>query len=254
MLKGKIDKRLSRLGIDDGNASAIAEQLKKYAEKVDGVWLSNAKNWDNPELEAIWGAALRKESDRVIIVPGQERPLFMSKPLGKTILQFRSFMFSSTQRMTIAALQGQDHNAIGGALMLTAFGTMSYAFKQWVAGREIADDPLQLVIEGIDRSGALGGIMEFNNTFERLTQQGIRPVLGIDAPAARFASRSTLDSLLGPTFGSLINTMLQVGGAGLDEDEWSESDTRALRRLLPYQNLTYLRRGFDEMEEIVGDL
>ena len=96
--------------------------------------------------------------------------------------------------------------------------------------------------------------MEVNNTFERLTKQGIRPILGIDAPAARFASRSTLDSLLGPTFGSLINTMLQVGGAGLDEDEWSESDTRALRRLLPYQNLTYLRRGFDEMEEIVGDL
>ena len=254
LLKGKIDKRLSRLGIDDGNASAIAGELKKHAEKVDGVWLSNAKNWDNPELEVIWGAALRKESDRVIIVPGQEKPLFMSEPLGKTILQFRSFMFSSTQRMTIAALQGQDHNAIGGALMLTAFGTMSYAFKQWVAGREIADDPLQLVIEGIDRSGALGGIMEVNNTFERLTKQGIRPILGIDAPAARFASRSTLDSLLGPTFGSLINTMLQVGGAGLDEDEWSESDTRALRRLLPYQNLTYLRRGFDEMEEIVGDL
>ena len=74
LIKGKIDKRLSRLGIDDGNATAIGEQLKKYAEKVDGVWLSNARNWDNPELEQLWGAALRKESDRVIVVPGQEKP------------------------------------------------------------------------------------------------------------------------------------------------------------------------------------
>ena len=41
LLKGKIDKRLSRLGIDDANATNITKQLEKYAEKVDGVWISN---------------------------------------------------------------------------------------------------------------------------------------------------------------------------------------------------------------------
>jgi hypothetical protein len=256
LLKGKIDKRLSRLGIDDGNASAISEQLKKYAEKVDGVWLSNAKNWDNPELEQIWGAALRKESDRVIVVPGQEKPLFMSTPMGKTILQFRSFMFSSTQRMTIAALQGQDHNALGGVLMLTTLGMMSYAFKQKDAGREITDDPIALVIEGIDRSGALGGIMEINNTMEKISSNnfGLRPLLGADLPAARFASRSIADGLMGPTFGSGIDLVARVANAGLGEDDWTESDTRALRRLIPGQNLTFIRNGFDEVEKQVGDL
>ena len=256
LLKGKIDKRLSRLGIDDGNASAIAEQLKKYAEKVDGVWLSNAKNWDNPELEQIWGAALRKESDRVIVVPGQEKPLFMSTPMGKTILQFRSFMFSSTQRMTIAALQGQDHNALGGVLMLTTLGMMSYAFKQKDAGRKITDDPIALVIEGIDRSGALGGIMEINNTMEKISSNnfGLRPLLGADLPAARFASRSIADGLMGPTFGSGIDLVARVANAGLGEDDWTESDTRALRRLLPGQNLTFIRNGLDKVEKEIGDL
>jgi hypothetical protein len=256
LLKGKVDKRLSRLGIDDGNASAIAEQLKKYAEKVDGVWLSNAKNWDNPELEQIWGAALRKESDRVIVVPGQEKPLFMSTPMGKTILQFRSFMFASTQRMTIAALQGQDHNALGGVLMLTTLGMMSYAFKQKDAGREITDDPIALVIEGIDRSGALGGIMEINNTMEKISSNnfGLRPLLGADLPAARFASRSIADGLMGPTFGSGIDLVARVANAGLGEDDWTESDTRALRRLLPGQNLTFIRNGLDKVEKEIGDL
>lgn len=256
LLKGKIDKRLSRLGIDDGNASAIGEQLKKYAEKVDGVWLSNARNWDNPELEQIWGAALRKESDRVIVVPGQEKPLFMSTPMGKTILQFRSFMFASTQRMTIAALQGQDHNALGGILMLTTLGMMSYAFKQKDAGREITEDPIGLVIEGIDRSGALGGIMEINNTMEKVSSNnfGLRPLLGADLPAARFASRSIADGLMGPTFGSGIDLVARVANAGLGEDDWTESDTRALRRLLPGQNLTFIRNGLDKVEEEIGDL
>lgn len=256
LLKGKVDKRLARLGIDAGNAQAMAAELKKHATKVDGVWLSNARNWDSPELERLWGSAIRKESDRVIVVPGQEKPLFMSTELGKTIFQFRSFMFSSTQRMTIAALQGQDHNALAGVLMLTSLGMLSYAFKQWDAKREIAEDPVEMVIEGIDRSGALGGIMEINNTLEKLSSNnfGMRPLLGVDIPAARFASRSMSENLLGPTFGSFLDTSLRVANAGLAEDGWNESDTRALRRLIPYQNLTFIRQAFDRIEEEVGDL
>lgn len=256
LLKGKVDKRLARLGIDAGNAQAMAAELKKHATKVDGVWLSNARNWDSPELERLWGAAIRKESDRVIVVPGQEKPLFMSTELGKTIFQFRSFMFASTQRMTIAALQAQDHNALAGVLMLTSLGMMSYSFKQWDAKREIAEDPVELVIEGIDRSGALGGIMEINNTLEKLSSNnfGMRPLLGVDIPAARFASRSMSENLLGPTFGSFLDTSLRVANAGLAEDGWNESDTRALRRLIPYQNLTFIRQAFDRIEEEVGDL
>lgn len=256
LLKGKIDKRLSRLGIDDANAINIAKQLEKYAEKVDGVWISNARNWDVPELERIWGAAIRKESDRVIVVPGQEKPLFMSTPLSKTVMQFRSFMVASTQRMTIAAMQNQEHNTIGGLLLLTSMGSMSYAFKQWDAGREITDDPATLIIEGIDRSGSLGAIMEFNNTVEKMSSGygGLRPLLGIDVPAARFASRSAVEAALGPTFGSLLDTTMRVGNAGLSEDDWSDSDTRALRRLLPGQNLTFVRQGLDKIEESVGDL
>ena len=256
LLKGQVDKRLARLGIDDGNAQAMAAELKNHATKVDGVWLSNARNWDSPELERLWGAAIRKESDRVIVVPGQEKPLFMSTELGKTIFQFRSFMFASTQRMTIAALQSQDHNALAGVLMLTSLGMMSYSFKQWDAKREIAEDPVELVIEGIDRSGALGGIMEINNTLEKLSSNnfGMRPLLGVDIPAARFASRSMSENLLGPTFGSFLDTSLRVANAGLAEDGWNESDTRALRRLIPYQNLTFIRQAFDRIEEEVGDL
>jgi len=256
LLKGKIDKRLARLGIDDGNAQAMMAELKKHATKVDGVYLSNARNWDSPALERMWGAMIRKESDRVIVVPGEEKPLFMSTELGKTIFQFRSFMFSSTQRMTIAALQGQDHNALAGVLMLTSLGMLSYSFKQWDAKREIAEDPVEMVIEGIDRSGALGGIMEINNTLEKLSSNnfGMRPLLGVDIPAARFASRSMSENLLGPTFGSFLDTSLRVANAGLAEDGWNESDTRALRRLIPYQNLTFIRQAFDRIEEEVGNL
>ena len=140
--------------------------------------------------------------------------------------------------------------------MLTTLGMMSYAFKQKDAKREITDDPTALVIEGIDRSGVLGAIMEVNNTMEKMSSNnyGLRPLLGVDAPAARFASRSIADGVMGPTFGQGIDLVARVANAGLGEDDWTESDTRALRRLLPGQNLTFIRNGFDEVEEALGDL
>ncbi len=256
LLKGVIDPRLKRLGVSDIDAKLMAEQLKKHGDKSEGIWLSNARNWDDPELERKWGAMLSKESNRVIVTPGQEKPLFMSSELGKTIFQFRSFMFSSTQRMTIATLQGQDRNAIGGILMLTSLGMLSYAFKQWDAGRELSDDPAAWLVEGIDRSGALGAVMEINNTVEKLSSNGIglRPVLGIEAAASRFVSRSMSENIMGPTFGSLLDTTLRVANAGLTPGDWTESDTRAMRRLLPYQNLSFIRRGLDRIEEQVGNL
>ena len=256
LLKGVIDPRLKRLGITDSDAMLIAEQLKKHADKSEGVWLSNARNWDDPDLERKWGAMIAKESRRVIVEPGQEKPLFMSSELGKTIGQFRSFMFSSTQRMTIATLQGQDRNAVGGVLTLISLGMLSYAFKQWDADRELSDDPAAWLAEGIDRSGVLGSIMEINNTVEKASSNGIglRPMFGIEAPASRFVSRSMAENLMGPTMGSLLENTIRVMNAGLTPGDWTEADTRAIRRLLPYQNLSFIRRGLDRIEEEVGDL
>ena len=257
LLKGKIDKRLNRLGIDDINAQAIAEQLKKYATKVDNkVWIANHKNWDSAALKDLWRNALYKESNRVIVTPGQELPLFMSRPVGRVFMQFRSFMLSSTQRMTVAALQGQDHNALAGVVSLTAMGMLSYYFKQWDADREISNDPLAVVVEGIDRSGALGILMEANNTIEKITSNnvGLRPLLGVSAPASRFVSRSIHESILGPTAGTGLRVLLTAMNAPFSQDGLDESDVRTFRRLLPYQNLSVLRQAFDYLEEQIGDL
>ena len=89
--KGKFDKRLTRLGIDKQSAKDMMEQVNKYGKNEDGVWITNAKNWDRPDLERMWGAAMRKESDRVIIMPGQEKPLFMSCELGKSYWSVQVF-------------------------------------------------------------------------------------------------------------------------------------------------------------------
>ena len=254
--KGVYDKRLARLGIDEQSAKDMYKQVVKHGKNEDGVWLTNAKNWDRPDLERMWGAAVRKESDRVILIPGQEKPLFMSTEMGKTVGQFRSFILSATQRVFIAALQNQDHNAVGGLASLVGMGMFTYYLKQSIAGRAVSDDPAVWVTEGIDRSGAIGVIGEITNTIEKISGNslGLRPLLGIDAPASKQVSRTVSESLLGPTFGSLLSTTVAATNAITSEDEMTEADVRTLRRLIPLQNLFYIRKGLDEVQKASSDL
>ena len=248
--KGKFDKRLSRLGIDEQSAKDMMAQVRKHGKNEDGVWITGAKNWDRPDLERMWGAAMRKESDRVIIMPGQEKPLFMSSELGKSIGQFRSFILSATQRVLVAGVQGQDHNAMGGMISLVGMGMFSYYLKQNIAGRETSDDPAEWILEGIDRSGATGILAEIHNTVEKVSGNsvGLRSLLGISAPASRFVSRSMAESLLGPTFGSLLSTTVAASNALTSSDPMTDADIRALRRLLILQNLSYIR-GIERLAE-----
>jgi hypothetical protein len=254
--KGVYDKRLARLGIDEQSAKDMYEQVVKHGKNEDGIWLTNAKNWDRPDLERMWGAAVRKESDRVILIPGQEKPLFMSTEMGKTVGQFRSFILSATQRVFIAALQNQDHNAVGGLASLVGMGMFTYYVKQKIAGRDVSDDPVVWVTEGIDRSGAIGVIGEITNTIEKISGNslGLRPLLGIDAPASKQVSRTVSESLLGPTFGSLLSTTVAATNAITSEGEMTEADIRTLRRLIPLQNLFYIRHGLDEVQKASSDL
>jgi hypothetical protein len=254
--KGKFDKRLERLGINKQSAQDMWEQVQKHGEKTNGVWITNAKNWDRPDLERMWGAAVRKESDRVIVVPGQEKPLFMSRPMGQTIGQFKSFILSTNQRMVIAALQGQDHNAIGGFSLLVGMGAFTYFLKQKESGREISNDPAVWVMEGIDRSGAIGMLSEVNGLIEKISSNsvGLRPLLGITSPASKQVSRSIAENLAGPTFGGLLTTVIQAMNALASGEEITDADIRAMRRLVIYQNLTGWREIVDRIEESAKDL
>jgi hypothetical protein len=72
-------------------------------------------------------------------------------------------------------------------------------------------------------------------------------MIGADKPLSRYASRSAMDQLLGPTAGK-IGGILSVGSAISRPSEWSESDSKALRRLVAGQNVFYLRGLFNQVE------
>jgi hypothetical protein len=259
LMGGMYDKRLKQLGISENDAPLVADQIRKHGYKQDGVWVVNAGNWDNSDLAMKWMNGMRKESDRVIIMPGQDKPLFMSTPVGSALFQFKSFMSVSTVRITASMLQKQDQHLIEGMLSMIGLGMMSYAFKEWDAGRELSDDPAFWVMEGIDRSGSLGILTEMDNTLTKLTKDslGLRPMLGLNQHGSRYASRSILETALGPSFG-LMGDTIRIGSElvapeDLGGRDFNDGDIRAVRRLAWGQNLSILRQGFDMIQESVGD-
>lgn len=237
---------LAANGIDANMAERISGQFGKGGVRDGDVWWANTEAWTDRRAVEAMRAALVRDIDRVIISPGQDKPLWMSKPLGKVIGQFRSFNIASMQRTLIAGLQQRDAAALNGAILMLALGALRYKLKMDFAGFETSDDPAVWAAEAFDGSGLAGWIMDANNLSEKWTRGriGLSAITG--EQASRYASRNALGALLGPTFDTVGDAM-QVSGSFFAGD-WAASDTHALRKLIPMQNLFYIRQLFDQVE------
>lgn len=237
--------------IDKAAARKIADQFAKYGETTNGVRIPNAREWDD-DVKEIFRSAIRKEVDKTIVTPGQDKPLLMSKSGWKLMFQFRSFAFASTQRVLLAGLQQKDAAVLNGVILSTFLGMGTYALKTQSSGNELSNDPRKWLIEGVDRAGLAGWLFDANNIVEKVSRGrlGVNAMMG--GPAmSRYASRSTLEAVFGPTYGMLGN-VTQVTGNALAGD-WQAADTHTVRRLMPYQNLFYVRSMFDEAEQNINE-
>ena len=239
--------------IDSGMAKRIAQQFERYGETSGTVRLPNTTRWTDMEAVKVFRAAIAKDVDRTIVTPGMDKPLWMSTEMGKLFMQFKSFAFASTQRVLLAGLQDRDLGVLNGVVVMTGLGMISTLLRDWFANRHKERTPAQWVAEGIDRSGVTGWLFDANNILEKVTRGhvGVGAITG-SGQMSRYASRNIADALMGPSVGR-VEDALKVTGA-VTSGEWSESDTRAIRRLIPFQNLFYIRQLFDAGEDRLQDI
>lgn len=240
---------LSFLGIGEDEAKIINEQINKFGYKDGNLWVANTKNWDDAGAVFNFRNALNTDIERTIVSLGAgDVPLFMNTEVGKTIGQFKSFAFACTQQVLIARLQQKDMAALSGFISAISLGMLTYYLKTIGAGRELSQDPNKWIIEGIDRSGYLGILMEVNNISEKVTGGKVGVNALIDGEVmSRYASRNITSTLIGPTAGQ-VSDATSISAA-IFKGEITEADVKDFRQFLPYQNLFYLRSIFDEMED-----
>ena len=156
--------------------------------------------------------------------------------------------------MLIAGLQQRDAAYFNGLMVSMALGAMTYAMKEIVRGEAPSSEPEKILAEAVDYSGVFALMAETNGIVEKATRGnvGINALTG-NPPMSRYASRNFTGSILGPTIGTLEDVATVTGGIGMqigsEPEGFTQRDLRALRRLLPYQNLWYTRNLLNYVEE-----
>lgn len=247
--------RLAKLGIGPGTIERISAMFEKHGSRDSNIWWANTKAWEDTEAADVFRAAMGKEIDMAVVSPGQERPLWMTKGVGKVIGQFRSFSMASTQRILVSGLQRRDMATLNGFAMMTALGMLTFFAKEQMGGR---GDKLpgvgtpgemgKWISEGLDRGGLSGWLFDANNMIEKLSSGAVGMSRLTGQPTmSRYASRGVLSAILGPTAGWVegLAGVTQSLGRG----DWSASDSHAVRQMIPLQNLIGVRHLFDAAEQ-----
>ena len=233
-------KRLAKLGINDKMAERIQKEFQKHGEVIQGWHIGNFEKWDDQYAAGLLQSAVLKDVNNTVITPGiGDTPLWASTPLGKTVFQFKSFATASYNRATLGGLQEGTAQFYYGTAFQIGLGSLTYALKQAANGREVDLTPQKMVLEGIDRSGILGPLMEYNNMAEKASggMIGLGPLLGTSTQS-RYASRGFIGSALGPTFG-LLDTVTDVT-AGMLNGDAGDRVLHSARTLLPGNNLFWI--------------
>lgn len=243
---GKDIEKLAADSIDGPMADRIAKQLRHVVKDGD-VWAANTEAWTDPAAVRAMRHALRREINRTIVTPGQDKPLWMSRELGRVVGQFHSFNVASVQRTVMAGLQARDAAALNGALLMLGLGYLAYYLKGQISGKGISDNPSDWALNAFDNSGLGGWIMDANNIATKLSggAVSIQRFIGAQEPS-RYQAQD-LSGLFGPTVGTIASVAKLIGSAG--RGQWTESQTHQLRQLIPLQNLFYLRWLFDSAEK-----
>lgn len=242
-------RELAAANIAPDKAARIWQQHEASGvEPVDDVMLPETANWTDSETRQSFEAAIAREADIAVVSPGQEKPLFLSRPVGALLGQFRGFTAAAHERVFIANLQRRDARTASGLMSTLAAGMLSYKLYSVATGQDASDKPQDWIKEAVNRSGISGWISDINAAQAKVFagQTDLFRLIGSDRPLSRYAQRSALSSFLGPTYGRLER--LQGPLYSLSQGTWTANDTDAVRRWAWLQNHFALRRLFDKME------
>ena len=239
------------LGINENGLAKIRAAFdgQEGSKFVDGTDLPIASfdKWTDQEAGELIRSAAFAESHNAVVTPHFSDKLRMAgTPLGRLILQFRSFMLANQMRVIgrniqLASIDDAGSKRLGvytGLFGLAMAGAMVDATKHMLGNttitgssldgdhssfdrvvREWENAPGNALYNALDRSSMFGIVFEGSNMLDKLglpnIRGGISNVLGDDPGvgrkgASRFANRGVFESAFGPSAG-MIEDFAKVG-------------------------------------------
>jgi hypothetical protein len=287
ILDGKNDRLISFLEISPANAERIAEQFRLHGQTSGNTRIANLDRWTDGEALRAYGAAVRKDVNSIIVTKAAgDVPLFANEPMGKILLQFRSYMLASHQKVLLRGLQESKTNFLSGMMGMTVVGMMAAYLRAWRGGderrrkfEEAASNPGYLIGEGLDLSGIFAIPFEAANTTEKLLKgvssdlagtgmEGvslnpiktplllggklINPDASLQGSSTRFANVDPEGALLGPSanlLGDVARGPLASLSALATGQAPTEAELRSTKKLVPFAGYP----GIHEMLQVLTE-
>jgi len=242
-LSAGLRTQLASLGLDGDMLRRIDVQARQHGENLEGIRTSRSMFWIDGDAGNAFDAAIIKASRTLVMQPGAaDRVWWADSELGRTLGQIKSFALAAPTRLAVTPFQllGQRRYAEAARFVGTMMvgGYLAHALRQLAAGKEPVSDPVAAIGEAFAESG-LGGILpDLVSPFARR--------FGVLGESARYADRNVTSAFGGPAVGSFVDlydVLYNRTANGL-----SARDLQAIRRLLPLQNLWWLRRAINAVE------
>lgn len=266
----KADTRwLAHLGINDKEfLDAVKTNVLAQADKGErgGVYFADVSTWDRKARDRFWAAARDSSRSSILAPEGLDKPLNLHSPVGSTLLQFTSYVFASTLRLTahtVARLKiGDNGERASIALAMANIMAMSAMsiYLRFLAADKLDDLPDFDEHRGwwtweiADRSGLLGLFSHVGNLSENAgfvsPRGGLETLFG-DEPQQntyhRSGPKSIVDTVIGPS-GQTAKDVLNIAGDAL-RGNVDGGTVHSARRLTPLANAFWLRRIFSDPAE-----
>lgn len=253
--------RLNSLGIGKGELERIADQYATYGREVGGLKFGMSERWHDMGARQAYEAAINRAAESATLHPSHgDTPLWTKSEMGKALYQYKTFGAVAIRKVLIPMAQGLAHGDIRSAVglaSLIAAGAGVYTMKQKLSGQPIEQNPSRFALEVLDKSNLLGWTSEY--FYPALWAAGADNF-------SRWGDRQSWETLGGPVLGSAVDLwdlrlparargaiQRKLGVGGEDLPNWTRADIHRMRRLMPFNQVWYLRRAVNALESKIGD-
>ncbi|MEI5687241.1 hypothetical protein [Sphingomonas kyungheensis] len=254
---------LAYLGIDGDMARRVGREFAEHGQVIEGVRVANTERWNDVHAVRAYRAAVSKEVDSVVVTRSVgDVPLFAHTPLGKAMLQFKTYNLASHQRVLLRGMQEGKTQFTSMMVGMTSVGLLSAWLRAYAVGGEryerfmtAAENPGYVLGEALDASGFFALPIEAAATADTMT--GFNPVKDPlmaafpNAPqggqGVRRIGVDPVGKLLGPSAGLIADTSKAAGApiGAATGDPVTDSQVEAMKRLVPFQSYLGMRQALD---------
>ena len=237
--------QMADFGVDMTWARRYMDQWESSGAQIhDGLIIANTKNWSDQVAADRFRAQLATLVQQQVLTPGvADKINLMSDPIASFFLLYKGFMMGATNKIVLAGIQGKHAHLIQGVTSMVVMGMLVNHIKR---PDYIEVDWDEWILEGIDQSGVTGLFMDINNMIEQSSGGafGIRPSFGNQHFAHGDRGFYDMASAIGGPGVSMWSTALWAFTEGGNNDQ-----ARALRYLIPFNNVLWWGDLFDSIQE-----